>query len=83
MNDPYRRFWAACWRVWLALVAVSFAILEGIALYRRKPGDTLSENTRTWLRTDKGWRSAGPLAFIGVLVAFVVWFVPHIVWETW
>lgn len=75
--------WNKIWGVWVAVVAVSFAILEGIALVRKKEGDTLSENTRTWIRTDKGWKSAGPLAFMAALLAFVVWFIPHIVWEIW
>lgn len=83
MDDRYRRKWATIWRAWLVLVAVSFAILEGLALIKRRPGDTLSEATRTWLRTDRGWKSAGPLAFAAALIAFVAWIVPHIIWETW
>lgn len=83
MDKNYRSTWARIWAIWLVVVAASFAILEGIALVKRKPGDTLSENTRRWIRTDKGWKSAGPLAFMAALIAFVVWFLPHIVWEIW
>lgn len=83
MANEYRSRWARIWAVWLVLVAASFAVLETIGLADRRPGDTLSENTRRWLRTDRGWKSAGPLAFIAALVGFVIWFVPHIVWEIW
>ncbi|MFY1688165.1 hypothetical protein [Plantactinospora sp. WMMB782] len=82
-DEKYRNRWAFIWKIWLFLAAVSFAVLEGISLVQRKPGDTLSENTRRWIRTDKGWKSAGPIAFMAALVAFVVWFIPHIVWEIW
>ncbi|WP_326554661.1 hypothetical protein [Micromonospora sp. NBC_01813] len=83
MDPDYRSRWSWIWTAWLIAVAVSFAVLEGIGLINRKPGDTLSENTRHWLGVDRGWKSAGPIGFIVALVAFVVWFVPHIVWEVW
>ncbi|MDH6462070.1 hypothetical protein M2302_002245 [Micromonospora sp. A200] len=81
--DRYTKTWARIWAGWLLVVALSFALLEGLALAKKREGDTLSENTRVWLRTDRGWKSAGPLAFIVALVAFVVWFIPHIVWRLW
>ncbi|MFC4089341.1 hypothetical protein [Micromonospora sp. GCM10011541] len=83
-DKPYRSRWAFIWSVWLVLVAVSFAVLEGIGLANRKTGDTLSENTRNWLGIRKGkWRTAGAFGFIAALVAFVAWFIPHIVWQIW
>jgi hypothetical protein len=75
--------WARIWTVWLAVVAATFAVLEGIALVRRQPGDTLSENTRHWLGTDRTWTTWGALGFVIALVGFVVWFVPHIVFNAW
>jgi hypothetical protein len=81
---PRRRtLWATVWSIWLAIVAVTFAVLEAIALVRREPGDTLSENTRAWLGTDKTWKTWGALGFVIALVGFVVWFVPHIVFHAW
>jgi hypothetical protein len=75
--------WATIWAVWLVIVAVSFAVLETIALVRKADGDTLSENTRTWIGVRRGWKSAGVLGFMAVLVGFVIWFIPHIVWGVW
>jgi hypothetical protein len=83
-QGPRRRtLWATVWGFWLALVAVTFTVLESIALARREPGDTLSENTRTWLGTDKKWKTWGALGFVVALVGFVAWFVPHIVFKAW
>ncbi|MFG1602859.1 hypothetical protein [Actinoplanes sp. NPDC049265] len=62
---------------------MTFAVLEGIALVRRAPGDTLSENTRHWLGTDRTWKTGGALGFVAALVGFIVWFVPHIVFRSW
>lgn len=81
MISKYQKSWARTWAAWLALVAVSFVILEGLALIKRKDGDTLSENTRTWLGTDKRWKTWGALGFVVALVTFVVWFIPHIVFK--
>lgn len=84
MDPNYRKRWSRTWAVWLVLVAVSFAILEGAGLVNRKTGDTLSENTRIWLGIRKGqWRTKGALAFIVALLGFVAWFIPHIVWQLW
>ncbi|GIE98942.1 hypothetical protein [Paractinoplanes rishiriensis] len=88
MNDdqqtPQRRSaWAAIWAAWLAIAAVAFAVLETIALARRQRGDTLSENIRVWLGTDKRSKTWGALGFVVALVGFVVWFIPHIVFNIW
>lgn len=81
---PRRRpLWAIIWAGWLAIVAVTFAVLEGVALVRREPGDTLSENTRQWLGTDRTWKTWGALGFVATLVGSVVWFIPHIVFKVW
>jgi hypothetical protein len=86
-EDPkstrYRSLWATIWRVWLAVAAATFAVLEGIALIRRQPGDTLSENTRHWLGTDRTWKTWGALGLVVALVGFAIWFVPHIVFKSW
>lgn len=82
-EPPKHGVWATIWAAWLALLAISFAILEGIALWRKAPGDTLSENIRIWIGTKRGWKSAGVLGFIAGLLGFMIWFVPHIVWEVW
>lgn len=85
MNDEqYRKRWAWIWGLWLGLVAASFAVLEAVAIFRRRKGDTLSEHLRDWLGIREGRRlSVGAIAFAVGLVAFVVWFVPHIVWGIW
>lgn len=84
MDDKYRKGWGRIWAAWLFLVALSFALLEGLALIKKAEGDTLSENTRHWLGIRAGkWRTAGAFGFIAVLVGFVVWFIPHIVWQVW
>lgn len=73
--------WGRIWGWWLAFFALSFAILETIALIDRSTEDTLSENTRRWLGTNKTWKTGGALAFIVALVGFVIWFIPHIVFN--
>lgn len=81
--DKYQSKWARTWTIWLAVTAVSFAILETAGLLNKKEGDTLSENTRTWIGTEKTWKTWGALGFVAALVGFVIWFVPHIVFKTW
>jgi hypothetical protein len=81
---PRRRtLWAMVWSIWLAIVAVTFAVLEAVALIRRGRGDTLSENLRSWLGTDRTWKTWGAFGFVVALIGFVVWFLPHIVFKTW
>ena len=57
--------------------------METIGLVDRRVGDTLSENARRWLGTDRIWRTWGALGFTATLIAFVVWFIPHIVFDAW
>jgi amino acid permease len=70
--------WA--WITWIAVALTAFGVLEGVALANRRRGDTLSENIRRWLGIDPPRRSRriGMAAFATLLVAFVGWFVPHI-----
>ncbi|MBF8189121.1 hypothetical protein ITP53_25985 [Nonomuraea sp. K274] len=73
------------WIAWLAVSAGGFAVLEGIALVTEDKPDTLSENIRKWLGIDpvsKRKRVAVPV-FAGSLIAFLAWFIPHIVWSIW
>jgi hypothetical protein len=63
------------WIVWVAVMAISFAIPEAIALKNRVPGDTLSEWTRSrWRTYTKGGRWVWAL----VWAAFTFWFGIHI-----
>jgi hypothetical protein len=73
------------WIVWLIISLGGFAILETISLANRKRGDTLSENTRRWLGIDPPNPVAriGIPLFVAVLVIFVIWFIPHIVFQIW
>lgn len=61
------------WIIWLAF----FAAIEGAALIRRKPGDTLSEHIWAWFQIrDKPqqWTVRR-----GVLAGFLVWLLVHMV----
>lgn len=75
--------WA--WVVWITGTLTSFAILETVALANRRQGDTLSENIRRWLgiHPPSTVRRVGVPMFVAVLVGFVVWFIPHIVFSLW
>jgi len=63
------------WIAWLAL----FVVIEGVALVRKRRGDTLSENTWSWfcLRDNDGSTSCKVrrIAFI----AFWVWLTIHLI----
>lgn len=76
---------SAIWAGWLIAVAVSFAFLEGYALWTKRTGDTLSENTRRWLGIQpvRPWRRWGVGLFSAVLMGFVAWFLPHITIGLW
>jgi hypothetical protein len=60
-----RRRFSLAWLVWLA----SFAVLEGIALWRPEPGDTLSEHVFAFL-------DGGPARYV-LLGGFLSWLVLH------
>ena len=67
--------WDLLWVAWL----LAFAVLEGIALWRKKRGDTLSENTWKWfsLKGDKSklrwWQYLLRIGFF----AFWIWLTIH------
>lgn len=59
------------WLLWLAM----FLVVEGIALFNKEKGDTLSEHIWKWFSVkDKG---KGWLARRFVLAAFLVWLLLH------
>jgi hypothetical protein len=77
--------WTAVWAIWAAVTLGSFLVLETIALVDRRRGDTLSERTRALLGiypVRSARRVAVPV-FAAVLLIFVGWFVPHIIWGWW
>ncbi|MEV0616176.1 hypothetical protein AB0I81_22875 [Nonomuraea sp. NPDC050404] len=71
------------WIAWLAIAAGGFAVLETVALINRRRGDTLSENIRRWLgiTPPSVQRRIAVPVFVAVLVAFICWFLPHIVFD--
>jgi hypothetical protein len=67
--------WNLVWVGWLAL----FGLFEGLALADKKhDGDTLSERTRDWFRTEKS--QTGRRVFAAGWVTFAAWFLVHILW---
>lgn len=72
-------------RFWLSIGAVAVAA-ELVALIRKQPGDTLSEQVWAWLHVTPGktpmraallsWRSF-------VVAAFLLWLVAHFVLGWW
>lgn len=59
------------WAAWLG----SFAIIEGLALANRRPGDTFSEHTRKAFAT---YSKPGKATFAVVWVGFAGWYLVHI-----
>jgi len=70
--------WELFWGVFLVICLLIFAYAEGVALWSKAKGDTLSENIRKWL--NKKWKR---WTFGIGWVVFVVWFVPHILFGWW
>ncbi len=70
--------WQIFWIAWLASVAVSFGIAEGIAIVK---GETLSTVTRRWLGVDprKPWRAIAVPVFVIAVAVLATWLVPHII----
>ncbi len=74
--------WTWAWLGWGAY----FAVVEGMALYRSKPGDTLSEHIWAWFGTAAGTgRPANAWARIRrvVLLGFLAWLVTHFLTGGW
>ena len=65
--NPFTWFWIA----WI----VAFCVMEAIAIHRKAPGDTLSEQVWAVLR------GRPPLWFIGA--GFLVWLAGHFLVGTW
>lgn len=78
--------WGWAWAVWV----VYFLIVEGVALFNSKPGDTLSEHV--WMlfgtqrrkpgepvRPRSGWTQLRRV----VLLAFMVWLAAHFLTGGW
>jgi hypothetical protein len=71
----------AAWVAWIA----AFGVIEGIALYRKQPGDTLSEHVWKWFGTrrdveyhGKGEQPSGLLRLRRfALLAFLAWLSIH------
>ena len=61
------------WLLWVG----GFVILETIGLITKRNGDTLSERTRQWFRTNT---RVGASIFGVSWVVFAVWFLVHILW---
>ncbi|MEV6638070.1 hypothetical protein AB0M54_45845 [Actinoplanes sp. NPDC051470] len=74
------------WLLWLAY----FAVVEGVALFNSKPGDTLSEHVWMWFGTQRrkpgeparepsGWTKVRRVALAG----FLVWLAVHFLTGGW
>ncbi|MGA5019264.1 hypothetical protein ACPCAA_17830 [Streptomyces griseoincarnatus] len=62
------------WAAW----AGAFVVIEGIALYRRQPGDTLSEQVWRIFHTARGQKTTRTTqARRAALVMFLGWLVAH------
>ena len=67
--------WTIAWLVWL----VAFCVIEGLALYNRTPGDTLSEHVWRWLMPCRGARAWRIRRF--ALLSFMAWLSLHFLTE--
>ncbi|WP_326795645.1 hypothetical protein OG946_09225 [Streptomyces sp. NBC_01808] len=62
--------------IWGGLLALG-AVVEVVALWTPKKGDTLSERTRAWFRVRT---PVGKAVFVAAWVGFAGWFLVHIAW---
>lgn len=78
--------WTWAWIGWL----IYFAAVEGAALYRSRPGDTLSEHVWAWFGTQRrrlgeserprsGWTQLRRFA----LLTFMAWLFVHFMTGGW
>lgn len=74
---------------WLAWIAY-FLVVEGMALFNSKPGDTLSEHVWAWFGTERPKPGRDPRERSGwtqlrrfVLVAFMCWLTAHFITGGW
>lgn len=67
------------WAIWLGvLVLGGFAVPEGYAIFNKQKGDTLSEKTRQWLKTDTPGGGKSWLAIWSFLLMVLLWLLGHI-----
>lgn len=73
--------WTWAWAGWAAY----FLAVEGWALYRSKPGDTLSEHVWAFLGAGRGGRqpSGWTRARRFLVLAFLAWLVAHFLTGGW
>lgn len=74
--------WTWLWIGW----GLIFAVIEGMALFNSKPGDTLSEHGWAWLgygsregRQPSGWTRLRRF----LILAFLAWLVAHFITGGW
>ncbi|MDX6740754.1 hypothetical protein [Actinocorallia sp. A-T 12471] len=67
---------------WIGWIA-AFVVIEGVALARRAPGDTLSEHVWRWLRVRDARPTPLTWALRLLLVAGGVWLTGHLAFGWW
>ncbi|KXK63339.1 hypothetical protein AWW66_03230 [Micromonospora rosaria] len=78
--------WTWAWLAWFAW----FAVVEGMALFNSRPGDTLSEHVWAWFGTQRrrpgeperprsGWTQLRRF----LLIAFMAWLSAHFITGGW
>jgi len=71
--------WTGLWIGWL----IGFLLIEGVALFRRTPGATLSEHIWIWFRV----RDSRPTRLVVVcrvlLGVFLIWLFGHLTFGIW
>jgi len=73
------------WTIWIQLVILSFAIYEAVQIMSGQRKRTLTAWIRTFLGIEQKRSTAvfaGIMFTLGML-AFTIWFIPHIVWGWW
>ncbi len=65
------------WYLWWVL----FVILEGLALFNREDGDTLSEHIRKWFRVKDPRPTAFTWVMRSILMVTLLWFITHFFFE--
>jgi len=75
--------WTVGWILWLT----AFAVLEGAALIRKAPGDTLSEHAWKWFATARPAGSGQPSGWVRFrrfsLLAGMAWLLAHFMTGGW
>ncbi|WP_330478689.1 hypothetical protein OG301_26790 [Streptomyces platensis] len=73
--------WTLSWVVWLA----AFGVIEGLALARKRPGDTLSEHVWQWFAINQRDQMPSGLTRLRrfALLAGVTWLGVHFVTGGW